>query len=117
MLPDDYARVGMEAMMERGTLLSPDGRMMVAGSNSQPVVKIWELSTGRKLPNVSLTQGKELKNAAFNRDGSTLALVEGENQKPGSSRTQPTAKQPPRIRRSVFEVVGPCFYFWYWRRH
>lgn len=87
-LPDDYARVGVEAMMERGTLLSPDGRMMVAGSNSQPVVKIWEVSTGRELPSVALTQGKELRNATFTQDGSSLALVEADTKKPGSEPTQ-----------------------------
>ncbi|MDQ5846761.1 MAG: hypothetical protein M3539_15850, partial [Acidobacteriota bacterium] len=87
-LPDDYARAGLEGMSERGSLLSGDGKLVVAGSNSQPVAKIWEVSTGRELPNISLTQGKELRNATFTRDGSVVALVEGDNQKPGTGPPQ-----------------------------
>ncbi len=104
-LPDDYARAGLEGMSERGSLLSSDGKLVVAGSNSQPVAKIWEVSTGRELPNISLTQGKELRNATFTRDGSVVALVEGENKKPGSGPLQttipagPTAPSPSNSNR------------------
>ena len=94
-LPDDYARAGLEGLSERGSLLSADGKLVVAGSNSQPVAKIWEVSTGRELPGVSLTQGKELRNAAFTRDGSVVALVEGDNQKPGSGPTQTSQTAQP----------------------
>ena len=56
-LPDDYARAGLEGLAERGSLLSADGKLVVAGSNNQPVAKVWEVSTGRECP-VSLTHGK-----------------------------------------------------------
>jgi uncharacterized caspase-like protein len=41
---------------------------------------------------VSLTQGKQLGNAVFNSDGSALALVERDNQKPGGPRAQAPAQ-------------------------
>ena len=103
-LPDDYAGAGLVGMSERGSLLSADGKLVVAGSNNQPLAKVWEVSTGRELQGVSLTEGKELRNAAFTRDGTVLALVEGNNQKPGSPPAQtvnaptptptPAAKKP-----------------------
>ena len=80
-LPDDYLRAGLEGMFERGTILSADGKLIVAGSNNQPVAKVWEVSTGRELPSVALTPGKELRNAAFTRDATVVAVVEGNNKK------------------------------------
>ena len=103
-LPDDYARARQYAMQERSCLLSPDGRFLIAGSNSYPVVKIWEVATGRELSNVSLTEGKELGNAAFSADGSMVALVERDNKKLLSPRSQApapastnTSSQPPGV--------------------
>jgi WD40 repeat protein len=93
-LPDDYSHHRQNGMQERGCLLSRDGRFAIAGSRSQPVAKVWEVATGRELPNVSLTQGKELGNAIFNADGSVLALVERDNQMPGAPRAPAPAQAP-----------------------
>ena len=78
-LPDDYAEAIRNRMQEGGCLLSRDGRFVIAGSSSQPNAKVWEVATGRELPDVSLTQGKELSNAAFNGDGTVVALIEKAN--------------------------------------
>jgi WD40 repeat protein len=93
-LPDDYARHRQTGMQERGCRLSRDGRFVMAGSSSQPAAKVWEVATGRELPNVSLTQGKQLGNAVLNTDGSVVALVERDNQKPGGPRAQAPAQAP-----------------------
>lgn len=74
-LPDDYAEA-KQIMQERGCLLSRDGRFVIAGSSSQPNAKVWEVATGRELPDVSLTQGQEFSNAAFKGDGTVVALIE-----------------------------------------
>ncbi|MEK6408133.1 MAG: caspase family protein [Acidobacteriota bacterium] len=95
-LPDDYARHRQTGMQERGCLLSRDGRFVIAGSSSQPLAKVWEVATGRELPNVSLTQGKQLGNAAFNRDGSVVALVERDIQKPGAPGPQASRQSSPQ---------------------
>ena len=50
-------------------MLSRDGRLMISGSSSEGVAKIWDVTTGREVQSVSLPQGKELGNAAFNSDG------------------------------------------------
>ncbi|HXU08927.1 MAG TPA: caspase family protein, partial [Blastocatellia bacterium] len=94
-LPDDYARHRQSGMQERGCLLSPDGKYVIAGSSTQPLAKIWELASGRELPNVSLTQGKRLGNAAFNADGSVVALVERDLLKAGPQASQQSSSQPP----------------------
>ena len=94
-LPDDYARAGLEGMSERGSVLSSDGKLVVAGSNHQPVAKVWEVSTGREMPNVTLTQGKELRNAAFTRDASVVALVEGDNKNLRTTQTTPSVPSTP----------------------
>ncbi|MEK6299587.1 MAG: caspase family protein [Acidobacteriota bacterium] len=96
-LPDDYAQHRQNGMQERGCLLSRDGRFVIAGSSSQPVAKVWEVASGRELPNVSLTQGKQLGNANFNADGSLVALVERDIQKPGTQRAQSPAQAPTNI--------------------
>jgi WD40 repeat protein len=78
-LPDDYAETIRNGMQEGGCLLSRDGRFVIAGSSSQPNAKVWEVATGRELPDVSLTQGNEFSNAAFNGDGTAVALIEKAN--------------------------------------
>ncbi len=95
-LPDDYARHRLSGMQERGCQLSRDGKFVIAGSSSQSVAKVWEVATGRELPNVSLTQGKYLGNAAFNGDGSVLALVERDAQKSGGPGPQASQQQSPQ---------------------
>ncbi|MFY9610031.1 MAG: hypothetical protein WAU45_15610 [Blastocatellia bacterium] len=94
-LPDDYAQHRQTGMQQRGCLLSRDGRFVIAGSNSQPLAKVWEVATGRELPAVSLTQGKQMGNAAFNSDGSVLALVERDIQKPGAPGLQSPGQPSP----------------------
>ncbi|HSF25135.1 MAG TPA: caspase family protein [Blastocatellia bacterium] len=94
--PDDYAQHRQTGMHERGCLLSGDGKFVIAGSNSQPLAKVWEVSTGRELPNVSLTQGKQLGNAALNSDGSVVALVEREIRKPGARGPQAPGQATPQ---------------------
>jgi WD40 repeat protein len=93
-LPDDYARHRQSGMYERGCLLSRDGRFVIAGSSSQPLAKVWEVATGRELPSLSLTQGKQLGNAAFNSDGSLVAVVESDTQKPGPQAPADVPAQP-----------------------
>ncbi|HKO59520.1 MAG TPA: caspase family protein [Pyrinomonadaceae bacterium] len=93
-LPDDYSRAGLEGMSERGSVLSSDGKLVVAGSNNQPVAKVWEVSTGRELPSVPLTPGKELRSAAFTRDATVVALVEGNNKKLAPQASQPAPSIP-----------------------
>ena len=100
-LPDDYARHRLSGMQERGCQLSRDGRFAIAGSNSQSVAKVWEVATGRELPNVSLTQGKYLGNASFNGDGSVVGLVERDAQKAGGPTSQATQQQQPQAPAST----------------
>ncbi|HEY5883975.1 MAG TPA: caspase family protein [Pyrinomonadaceae bacterium] len=101
-LPDDYLRAGLEGMFDRGSILSDDGKLIVAGSNNQPVAKVWEVSTGRELPSVALTPGKELRNAAFTRDATVVAMVEGNNKKLARQTPQapsiPTATPNPKAK-------------------
>jgi len=102
-LPEDYAQHRLTGMQERGSLLSRDGRFVIAGSSSQPAAKVWEVATGRELPAVSLTQGKQLGNASFNADGSLVALIEKDKQKfPGPPAQAPrqapgTMTTPPAV--------------------
>jgi WD40 repeat protein len=91
-LPDDYAQHRQTGMQYRGSSLSRDGRFVIAGSSSQPLAKVWEVATGRELPSVSLTQGKQLGNAVFSPDGSVVALVERDKQK-GPRGSQPPSTQ------------------------
>ncbi|HSB08069.1 MAG TPA: caspase family protein [Blastocatellia bacterium] len=94
-LPDDYARHRQGGFQERGCLLSRDGKFVIAGSSSQPLAKVWEIATGRELPDVSLTQGRQLGNAAFSSDGSVVALVERDFQTPRSAQASQPSPQPP----------------------
>jgi len=95
-LPDDYARHKQNGIQERGCQLSRDGKFVIAGSSSQPLARVWEVATGRELPNVSLTQGKQLGNAAFNNDGSVVALVERDVQKTGAPSSQASRQPSPQ---------------------
>jgi len=94
-LPDDYAGGKQNGMQERACLLSRDGRFVIAGSNRQPSAKVWEVATGREMPNVSLAQGKELGNAAFNPNGSVVALIEQNSRTPAPSSSQTAPQQAP----------------------
>ena len=96
-LHDDYGRPKLRGIQERGCTLSRDGKLVIAGSSTQSTAKIWEVATGRELPIMSLTQGKELGNAAFNGDGSVVALIEKNSQTPSPSGPQASAQTPPTM--------------------
>jgi WD40 repeat protein len=81
-LGDDYSSHKQGWLTDRGSLLSPDGRFMIAGSHLQPSAKLWDLTLGKESANVSLGQGKVVANAAFNSDGRLLAVLEGNAKKP-----------------------------------
>ena len=90
-LPDEYTMGDWSGMASTGRMLSRDGRLMISGSNSEPVAKVWDVTTGREVQTVSLPQGKELGNAAFNSEGTLLALVEKDKRKPAQPGPQPSA--------------------------
>jgi WD40 repeat protein len=93
-LPDDYAGGRQDGMFERSSTLSDDGRLVIAGSNKEPAVKIWEVTTGRELSGVYLTAGKELANAVFSDDGSVLAMTERARKKDASTEAQASQSTP-----------------------
>lgn len=87
-LPDDYSRSSRD-IMERGSFLSPDGRFLMAGSDTQSNVKLWDVQSGKEVSTASLGQGKTLANAVFTADSNTLVVMEGDQQKPKTN--QPSA--------------------------
>ena len=93
-LPDDYARPRQYGMLERSGFLSRDGRLVIAGSATQPIAKVWEARTGRELGNISLAAGKELGNVAFSGDGTAVALIE-KNQQTHKSLDPRASQQAP----------------------
>ncbi|HEX5735508.1 MAG TPA: caspase family protein [Blastocatellia bacterium] len=93
-LPDDYAADSWSGMPSSSRMLSRDGRLMVSGS-SEGVAKVWDVTTGREVQSVSLPQGKELGNTAFNSDGRLLVLVEKDKKKTGPPLPQPSAQPRP----------------------
>ena len=101
-LPDEYARPRQYGLTERGGFLSRDGRLIIAGSSKEPLVKVWEARTGKELATVSLSAGKELGNVTFNGDGSAVALIEknkqsrqtGNPQSPQQPQNQPMPNIP-----------------------
>jgi WD40 repeat protein len=93
-LPKDYARTRQDGMMERSSLLSSDGKFIIAGSKSDSAVKIWEVGTGKQLSGISLTSNKELGNASFSADDRVVALSERANQTPGPAPVQSSVQAP-----------------------
>jgi WD40 repeat protein len=79
-LPDDYGRPRQYGINERSGFLSRDGRLVIAGSSTQPIAKVWETASGREVASISLSAGKELGNVAFKGDGSAVALIEKNHQ-------------------------------------
>jgi WD40 repeat protein len=75
-LPAEYAEGRPGALLARSSLLSPDGKFLLAGSKLGGSMKVWEVASGRELPGMVLTPGKELANAAFSADGRTVALTD-----------------------------------------
>lgn len=106
-LPGDYAISRHQGIQERGVILSRDGRFAIAGSPTQPTAKIWEVASGRELPVVSLTQGKELQGAAFSPDGGAVALVETDKQTPRSQGTAqvPSAPSQPIVMPDMTKIM------------
>ena len=96
-LPDEYARPIQYGMTERGGFLSRDGKLLIAGSSTQPLARVWEVRTGRELANISLPAGKELGSVAFNNDGSSVAVIEKNKQirRAADPRTAQPSAQPP----------------------
>lgn len=92
-LPDDYAQHTQVGPEERGCLLSRDGRFLVAGSSTKPIAKVWEVATGRELPDLSLSPGKQLGTAVFNTEGTEIALVE-RDRKPGDQAPKAPLSSP-----------------------
>jgi WD40 repeat protein/uncharacterized caspase-like protein len=100
-LPDDYGQPKLGGIQERGCMLSRDGKLVIAGSSTQSTAKVWEVATARELQSMSLTHGKELGNAAFNGDGSVVALIEKNNRTPPSSGPQASAQAPPTTQQPI----------------
>jgi WD40 repeat protein len=92
-LPDEYAVSGWGGMPSSSRMLSRDGRLMISGSSSEGVAKIWDVTTGREVQSISLPQGKELGNAAFNSDGRLVAVVEKDKKKARQA-SPPLSAQP-----------------------
>ena len=94
-LTDEYKRSLVSGFVDHGALLSPDGRLIMAGSTNKPAVKVWDITTGRESTSLSLGEGKTLANAAFNADGRVLAVLEGNLKKPAPpNATSPSGGMP-----------------------
>lgn len=87
LLPDDFAP-SAENFLARGGILSTDGKLLLAGSQKQPVAKVWEVASGRELTTVTLGENKKLGNAAFAWDARRLVVMEGEIKKPATAVAQ-----------------------------
>ncbi|HLA13205.1 MAG TPA: caspase family protein [Pyrinomonadaceae bacterium] len=77
--PDNSSSM-QTGFIDRGSVLSPDGRLMMSGGDNRPP-KLWDVSSGRETLSVALSQGRKVANAAFTNDGKALAVFEV-NQKP-----------------------------------
>lgn len=85
-LPDEYSRASFN-ITERGAILSPDGKFVLAGSQTQSQVKVWDATSGKELSSIALGQNKKLGNAVFSSDAKTVVVIEGEVKKPSTSTT------------------------------
>ncbi|HJQ67867.1 MAG TPA: caspase family protein [Blastocatellia bacterium] len=94
-LPDEYAVGGWSGVPSSNGTLSRDGRLMISGSGSEAIAKVWDVTTGREVQTVSLPQGKELGSAAFSSDGTLLALVEKDKKKTQQPSQLPSAQPRP----------------------
>src|SRR6266542_4738413 len=99
-LPENFAQPTMDALMQRSSLLSRDGRLLIAGSKTEPTAKVWEVATGRELQSIPMGQGKELGNAAFSQDGHIVVLSERDKQKTGNG-AAPATTGPPQNQPGV----------------
>lgn len=94
-LPEEYCPPA-ESLLSRGSIISPDGKLLVAGSHKTPAAKVWDIRTGREVSTISLGQNKKLNNAAFTPDARSLAVMEGEvKPPPGATPQMPSAAQMP----------------------
>jgi WD40 repeat protein/uncharacterized caspase-like protein len=93
-LPDEYAPPAGN-VLARGTILSPNGKLLLAGSHKQAAVKVWDIQTGREISTFSLGENKKLNNAAFTADARSLAVMEGEvKPAPGATPNVPAVQMP-----------------------
>ena len=93
-LPAEYAPPP-DNLVARGTILSPNGKFLLAGSHSQPAVKVWDIVTGREVSTFSLGENKKLNNAAFTSDARNVAVMEGEvKPKAGTTPQMPAMQMP-----------------------
>jgi WD40 repeat protein len=106
-LSDEYKRSLVSGFVDHGALLSPDGRLIMAGSTNKPAVKVWDITTGREITSLSLGEGKTLANAAFNADGRVLAVLEGnvKKQDPPVNPTQPTSAMTMPDTKKIMERI------------
>jgi WD40 repeat protein/uncharacterized caspase-like protein len=80
-----YGQAGPNVLMQRNSLLSDDGRLLIAGSSAEPLAKVWETATGREAQSIQLGQGKELASAAFSQDAKLVVLSERDKKQTNSS--------------------------------
>jgi WD40 repeat protein len=91
--PAGYARKSYGGLFDHPAILSRGGKWLAAGNDTTAVVKIWDVVTGHPLPDLSLTQDKQLGNAAFSADGKLVALVE-QNRQAGTGPALAIPAQP-----------------------
>jgi RNA polymerase sigma factor (sigma-70 family) len=65
---------GVVGTMTRDLAFSPDGRLLAAGGG-QNQIRLWDTASGRKLRELTLTDGQVVKHFAFAPDGRSLAAV------------------------------------------
>src|SRR5215813_4393927 len=93
-LDDDYVHQAKD-IWEHGPSLSANGGILIAGSNSRPLAKVWDTNSGKELREINLSESKQLGNSAFSGDGSLIAFAEKKSQKPGPSQAATPAPKPP----------------------
>jgi WD40 repeat protein/uncharacterized caspase-like protein len=94
-LPDDFARARWTASIARDRLLSVDGRFVAAGSSREPLVKVWDVTTGAEAQRIQLPPGKELSSAVFGVDGRWLALIDRNNEQTRAASVHARPSQTP----------------------
>ncbi len=94
-LSNDYSRSMLRnPMTGDASALSANGKMLVAGSDSKSMAKVWDVGTSREIREIALADGKELGKAAFTADGNTLVLVEKSFKKPATPSPTAAGQQP-----------------------
>jgi WD40 repeat protein len=89
--PDEFAQMRRDSMFEHPSTLSATGKFVAAANDNAPTLKLWEAATGRPLPDVAVTQGKQAGTATFSSDGRLLAFIERDRQADRSLAAQNSA--------------------------